>query len=103
MSRTSTPASCSFMGMTCGLFSHSAGHEVRTSVWNCPGSAACKSRTAAVSMRMSPGDWKERRINRRMVLLVSELFVVPPSGGGGRRAHYGGAAHEEPPQGGTTN
>ncbi len=47
----------------------SAGHGVRTSVTNMPGYRTCRSRTAAVSMTMSPGDWKLRRTN---------CFGMPP-------------------------
>ena len=45
-----------------GLFSQMAGHGVRTSVTNSFGYVWCKSRTAAVSMTMSPGDWRFGRI-----------------------------------------
>src|SRR4051812_41301779 len=58
MSRTS--ASPSLSRVMCGLCSHRSSAEVRTSVWNRPGHAASRSRTAAVSIKTSPGLWNER-------------------------------------------
>ena len=52
----SAPAAPSARGVRCRLFSHSAGHGVRTSTATATPSARFKSRTAAVSITMSPGD-----------------------------------------------
>src|SRR6185503_14421071 len=65
-STTSTAGSSSASGVMCGLCAHRSGKGVRTSVTNSPGYERCRSRTAAVSMTMSPADWKLRRISLRM-------------------------------------
>ena len=47
------------------MWSQRSGQAVRTSVRSAPGLARCRSRTAAVSMMMSPGDQLLRRTRRR--------------------------------------
>src|SRR5258706_12035806 len=64
MTRSGRPNSSG--GMTHGLFSHSCGHRVSTAIVNIDGWARCRSRTAAVSMSTSPGDWWLR--NRSFIL-----------------------------------
>ena len=56
-----------------GLCSQSAGQLVRTSVVNFPGWLRCKSRKAAVSITMSPGDCRLMRI----IFLKVGAFRIP--------------------------
>ena len=51
-----------------GLFSQSAPAAVRTSVLKRSGYVLCRSRTAAVSMTTSPGEWKLRKIRESTAL-----------------------------------
>ena len=77
---SSAPAS----GVRCELFSHSAGQGVRTSTATAAPNARFKSRTAAVSITMSPGDCPLRRISLLIVRVQNAGLSATPEIG---RAH----------------